>query len=70
MKANPVAQKHLTDDKVTAAILSKEPESEISFEWKEGAVPLSTATKLLRYQPNPLPFWGPGARNKFKYVNW
>ncbi|XP_065220362.1 tRNA (guanine(26)-N(2))-dimethyltransferase isoform X1 [Planococcus citri] len=65
VKTNPVAQRYLTDDQVTAAILSKEPECEISFEWKEGAVPKSTAAGLLRYQPNPLPFWGPGAKNRF-----
>lgn len=43
-------------------ILSVEPETEYSFKEHPLANPQSRKFGFLRFQENPLPFWGPGCR--------
>ena len=52
----------LADKSVTKKILSSPILSKISFNLHPDAEPPSREKGLLRYQPNPLPFWGPKCR--------
>lgn len=63
-KLNPVKRKK--ENSPGAAILSKEPVIQVSFEAKPGANPASRQKKLLRYQENPEANWGPKPRAKRK----
>lgn len=60
VKKHPVGQKRL-EDPVVRKILSKEPSLEANFSFHENSVAESDG--LLRYQPNPQPFWGPGKKS-------
>jgi tRNA (guanine26-N2/guanine27-N2)-dimethyltransferase len=66
VKKYPVSQKRLQEHSVTTAILNQSPAHEANFAFCKNAVPQSSADGLLRYQPNPMPNWGPGTRSKSK----
>lgn len=66
-KQNPVSVKRLTDGSVAKNILSIEPEKDYSFTLHPDANPKSKRMGLVRFQENPLPFWGPGTRATAMY---
>lgn len=66
-KKNPVNAKRLTEDSIAKNILLVEPEREYSFEMHADANPESKRMGLVRFQENPLPFWGPGTRATAMY---
>lgn len=68
VKKNPVSVKRLIEGSVAKNILSVEPEKEYSFELHLNANPESKKMGLVRFQENPLPFWGPGTRATAMYV--
>lgn len=43
-------------------ILLKKPSEEYSFDKHPDANPESRKAGILRFQENPLPYWGPGSR--------
>jgi tRNA (guanine26-N2/guanine27-N2)-dimethyltransferase len=43
-------------------LLSKEAEADTDFTKHPDSVTASSRVKLVRYQQNPTPFWGPGTR--------
>lgn len=63
-RLHPVKQKK--ENSPGAAILSKGPVIQVSFDVKPGANPASRQKKLLRYQENPEANWGPKPRAKRK----
>ncbi|KAI5728708.1 hypothetical protein M8J77_019958 [Diaphorina citri] len=60
IKLHPIAEKRLEDTTVRN-LLQKEPQLEANFSFHEEAI--SESAGLLRYQPNPEPFWGPGRKS-------
>ncbi|KAL1488981.1 hypothetical protein ABEB36_014761 [Hypothenemus hampei] len=63
-KLHPASEKMKTDNIIASKILAQIPEKEYSFQVHPKATPASKQQGLLRYQANPLPFWGPGCRSK------
>ncbi|ENN71141.1 hypothetical protein HUJ04_007597 [Dendroctonus ponderosae] len=61
-KLHPTSQKSIANNKVATTILEKSPEKEYSFELHPAANPASKQKGLVRFQQNPLRFWGPGSR--------
>ncbi|XP_076275723.1 tRNA methyltransferase 1 isoform X2 [Rhynchophorus ferrugineus] len=61
-KIHPATQKRIADNKVALAILSKEPEERHSFKVHPEAISKTKEKGLVRFQLNPLPFWGPGSK--------
>ena len=43
-------------------LLSKEVSAETDFTRHQDSVTASSRVKLVRYQQNPTPFWGPGTK--------
>lgn len=62
-KENPVNKQRLKENTPAANILSKDIEHQCSFQIHPEANPESKKMGLLRFQPNPLPNWGPGMRS-------
>lgn len=58
----PTNPKRLTENSPAAHILSIKPEKNYSFETHPEANPNSRKMGFVRFQENPLPFWGPGTR--------
>ncbi|KDR12969.1 putative N(2),N(2)-dimethylguanosine tRNA methyltransferase, partial [Zootermopsis nevadensis] len=64
VKMHPVRQDRLVG--VAAAILSREPVTEINMELRSDANPESRERGLSRFQENPQRFWGPGMKARHK----
>lgn len=62
---HPVSEKRLEQSIVARTILSKKPETELTFDEKYNILPKSLQG-LVRYQQNPSPFWGPGTKGNSK----
>ncbi|XP_056643380.1 tRNA (guanine(26)-N(2))-dimethyltransferase [Diorhabda sublineata] len=62
-KTRPASKKRLIEGSPAFCILSKEPEKEYSFKLHPAANPESKKLRLVRFQENPLPHWGPGFKN-------
>ena len=52
----------LSQGSPTLVLLSKEADTETDFTKHPDSVTASSRVKLVRYQQNPTPFWGPGTR--------
>ncbi|KAF8344252.1 N2 N2-dimethylguanosine tRNA methyltransferase, partial [Cantharellus anzutake] len=61
IKLHPVKMSNIKEGSPAFALLSKEPTSIADFTRHPGAVD-SSSVKLVRYQQNPTPNWGPGSR--------
>ncbi|XP_069692231.1 tRNA (guanine(26)-N(2))-dimethyltransferase [Periplaneta americana] len=62
IKQHPVRQERLVG--AAAAILSREPTTQINMELHPDANPQSREKGLVRFQENPQRYWGPGMRAK------
>lgn len=62
IKKNPVKMDKISQTSPSRVLLEKEPAFEANFGHHPGATTKSSAVKLVRYQQNPLPNWGPGSR--------
>ncbi|XP_028390956.1 tRNA (guanine(26)-N(2))-dimethyltransferase-like [Dendronephthya gigantea] len=60
VKRHPLKKEH--ENSPGHAILSKPPQTEVSFEFQPGANPTSRQLKMTRFPENPEPEWGPKAR--------
>ncbi|XP_066259855.1 tRNA (guanine(26)-N(2))-dimethyltransferase [Euwallacea similis] len=63
-KLHPASKKTIAGNNVACSILQQVPDREYSFQLHPEANPQSKIKGLLRYQTNPLPFWGPGTRSQ------
>ncbi|KAL0279521.1 UNVERIFIED_CONTAM: hypothetical protein PYX00_001059 [Menopon gallinae] len=64
VKQNPTRQRANPQNSPAYNILSKPIENKIDFSHRDDANPVSRRMKLLRFQMNPAPFWGPGSKSK------
>ncbi|CAE6433487.1 unnamed protein product [Rhizoctonia solani] len=62
VKLNPVKMENVKDGSPTKKLLSKEPTEEANFSRHPQAISRASQVKLVRYQQNPAPNWGPGSR--------
>ncbi|KAI0748208.1 N2,N2-dimethylguanosine tRNA methyltransferase [Daedaleopsis nitida] len=62
VKTHPVKMDKVSDNSPTRVLLSKEAKVEANFKRHPGSVTASSKVKLVRYQQNPTPNWGPGAK--------
>ncbi|KAI0780845.1 N2,N2-dimethylguanosine tRNA methyltransferase [Trametes elegans] len=62
VKTHPVRMDKVSENSPTRQLLSKEPKSEANFKRHPESVTASSKVKLVRYQQNPTPNWGPGAK--------
>ncbi|KAJ1310418.1 hypothetical protein OPQ81_007152 [Rhizoctonia solani] len=62
VKLNPVKMENIKDGSPTKKLLSKEPTEEANFSRHPQAISNASHVKLVRYQQNPAPNWGPGSR--------
>ncbi|KAF8744516.1 tRNA methyltransferase, partial [Rhizoctonia solani] len=62
VKLNPVKMENVKDGSPTKKLLSKEPTEEANFSRHPQAISRASQIKLVRYQQNPAPNWGPGSR--------
>ncbi|KIM58909.1 hypothetical protein SCLCIDRAFT_1050790 [Scleroderma citrinum Foug A] len=62
VRKHPVKMENVSETSPTARLLAKEPKSEADFKKHPGVVTRSSKVKLVRYQQNPLPNWGPGSK--------
>ncbi|KAG8733180.1 RNA methyltransferase tRNA(m5U54)methyltransferase [Ceratobasidium sp. 423] len=62
VKLNPVKMENVKDGSPTRKLLSKEPTEEANFSRHPQAISRASQVKLVRYQQNPAPNWGPGSR--------
>ncbi|CAE6474058.1 unnamed protein product [Rhizoctonia solani] len=62
VKLNPVKMDNVKDGSPTKKLLSKEPTEEADFSRHPEAISRASQIKLVRYQQNPAPNWGPGSR--------
>ncbi|KAL7283462.1 hypothetical protein ACG7TL_002894 [Trametes sanguinea] len=62
VKTHPVRMDKVSENSPTRVLLSKEPKAEANFKRHPESVTASSKVKLVRYQQNPTPNWGPGAR--------
>lgn len=67
MNNHPVNPKRLNQGSVAERLLSALPRFEANFNLHPEVMPWNKK-KILRYQQNPQRFWGPGTRDKNKYV--
>lgn len=66
-RINPVKMENMKENDPARILLSKEPKREYNFDntkSKEVLAVLGAGEKLVRYQSNPLPNWGPGTAAK------
>ncbi|BET01560.1 N2,N2-dimethylguanosine tRNA methyltransferase [Nesidiocoris tenuis] len=64
LQGHPVSQKRLDDCPTVRRILETPCTTKINFEFNPEAVSEANSEKLVRFQVNPAPNWGPGMRNK------
>ncbi|CAE6539109.1 unnamed protein product [Rhizoctonia solani] len=62
VKLNPIKMENVKDGSPTKKLLSKEPAEEANFSKHPQAISRASQIKLVRYQQNPAPNWGPGSR--------
>ncbi|KAI0362202.1 N2,N2-dimethylguanosine tRNA methyltransferase [Trametes cingulata] len=62
VKKHPVRMDKVSENSPTRQLLSKEPTFEANFMRHPESVTASSKVKLVRYQQNPTPNWGPGAK--------
>ncbi|KAL4067985.1 tRNA methyltransferase [Scleroderma citrinum] len=62
VKKHPVKMDNISQTSPTPQLLAREPRSEADFAKNPGSVTQSSKIKLVRYQQNPLPNWGPGSK--------
>lgn len=62
VKKYPIKMDKLGEGSPARVLLSKEPRAEANFKHHPKSVSKSAAVKLVRYQQNPTPNWGPGSR--------
>lgn len=62
IKKNPVNMKKLGEASPARVLLAKEPRAEANFAYHPKSVSKSSSVKLVRYQQNPTPNWGPGTK--------
>ncbi|KAG6907348.1 hypothetical protein DXG01_009232 [Tephrocybe rancida] len=62
IKHNPVKIKNVAENSPTRRLLAKEPSFEANFKKHPDSVTPSGKMKLVRYQENPTPHWGPGTK--------
>ncbi|KAF7793124.1 hypothetical protein EIP86_004233 [Pleurotus ostreatoroseus] len=64
VKKHPVRMDKISETSPARVLLAKEPKSEANFAHHPKSVTSSSKVKLVRYQQNPLPNWGPAAKAK------
>jgi tRNA (guanine26-N2/guanine27-N2)-dimethyltransferase len=62
IKDHPVSLKKVSENSPTRTLLAKEGEFTADFTQHPRSVTAAANVKLVRYQQNPLPNWGPGMR--------
>ncbi|KAI6028745.1 tRNA methyltransferase [Pisolithus orientalis] len=62
VKKHPVKMDKISNTSPAARLLAKEPRTEANFTKHPKSVTQSSKVKLVRYQQNPLPNWGPGSK--------
>ena len=62
IKIHPVRTDKLSQGSPALVLLSKEVSAETEFAKHPDSVTASSRVKLVRYQQNPAPFWGPGTK--------
>ncbi|KAH7914686.1 tRNA methyltransferase [Hygrophoropsis aurantiaca] len=62
IKSHPVKMEKVSEHSPTHKLLAKEPRREANFNKHPQSVTQSSAVKLVRYQQNPTPHWGPGSK--------
>ncbi|KAI0273761.1 tRNA methyltransferase [Gloeopeniophorella convolvens] len=62
VKTHPVKMEKISANSPTRALLGKEPSAEANFTRHPMTVTQSSKVKLVRYQQNPAPNWGPAAK--------
>ncbi|OCH94961.1 N2,N2-dimethylguanosine tRNA methyltransferase [Obba rivulosa] len=62
VKRNPVRMDKISENSPARHLLSKEMKAEANFKRHPQTVTASSKVKLVRYQANPTPNWGPGKR--------
>ncbi|KAI0322222.1 tRNA methyltransferase [Amylostereum chailletii] len=62
VKQNPVKMEKISETSPARALLAKAPEFEANFARHSDTVTPSSKVKLVRYQVNPTPNWGPGTK--------
>lgn len=62
VQSHPVKMDKITENSPSRVLLSKEPKTEASFKRHPRTVTPSSKVKLVRYQQNPAPHWGPGTK--------
>ena len=62
IKTHPVKMDNLSQGSPALVLLSKEAGTETDFTRHPDSVTASSKVKLVRYQQNPAPFWGPGTK--------
>ncbi|RZF45481.1 hypothetical protein LSTR_LSTR009352 [Laodelphax striatellus] len=67
VETHPVSKKRLVEGSVALALLQKKPLIKADFTVNPKAISELKINKVLRYQQNPQPFWGPGCRDRTNY---
>jgi len=62
VKEHPVKAESISKNSPSQHLHAKEPRFEASFKHHPQSVTLSSKVKLVRYQQNPTPNWGPGTK--------
>jgi len=62
IKKHPVKMENISDTSPAKSLLAKEPKFVANFKRHPDTVTPSSKVKLVRYQPNPAPNWGPGTK--------
>jgi len=62
IKSHPVRTDKLSPGSPAQVLLSKEASEDTDFTKHPDSVTASSRMKLVRYQQNPTPFWGPGTK--------
>ncbi|KZT67746.1 N2,N2-dimethylguanosine tRNA methyltransferase [Daedalea quercina L-15889] len=62
IKNHPVRTDKIAPNSPAIHLLSKEPKTEANFKHHPKSVTSSSKVKILRYQSNPTPYWGPGKK--------
>ncbi|EGO21460.1 hypothetical protein SERLADRAFT_362807 [Serpula lacrymans var. lacrymans S7.9] len=62
VKKHPVRMDKISEHSPARQLLSKEPRAEANFSRHPQSVTQSSKVKLVRYQQNPTPHWGPGTK--------
>ncbi|KAI0797923.1 N2,N2-dimethylguanosine tRNA methyltransferase [Abortiporus biennis] len=62
IKTHPVRMDRVSETSPAKALLAKEPKFEANFKHHPKSVTAGSKVKLVRYQMNPTPNWGPGSK--------